>query len=68
MVTVWRRNREVPELRILSLNRGTDEAVEFRLLKSEATIGSGESNQFVIRRASVSRRQVLSGFEGECPK
>jgi pSer/pThr/pTyr-binding forkhead associated (FHA) protein/peroxiredoxin len=61
-VTGWRRNREVPELRILSLNRGAEEAVEFRLLKSEATIGSGENNQFVIRRASVSRRHASVAF------
>jgi pSer/pThr/pTyr-binding forkhead associated (FHA) protein/peroxiredoxin len=54
----WKRRRQVPEVRLLTLDARTDEAPEFRMLKSEATIGSGEDNQLVIRRDSVSRRHA----------
>ncbi|HJU11501.1 MAG TPA: redoxin domain-containing protein, partial [Candidatus Binataceae bacterium] len=39
-----------------------DEPCEFRLLSSEALIGSSEDNQFVIRRSCVSRRHAALRF------
>lgn len=62
MAIGWKRKRQVPEVRLLALDARTDEAPEFRMLKSEATIGSGEDNQLVIRRASVSRRHASLAF------
>jgi peroxiredoxin len=58
----WKRKRQIPALRFVQLNPRTGEASEFRLLKAEATIGSGEDNQFVIRRSSVSRRHASLAF------
>ena len=58
----WKRNRPVPEIRFLPLNARTGEPGEFRVLKSEALIGSGEENQFVIRRPSVSGRHASLAF------
>jgi peroxiredoxin len=57
-----KRERPVPETRLLALNARVGEPGEFRLLKSEVTIGSGEDNQFVIRRPSVSRRHASLVF------
>lgn len=62
MAIGWQRKRQVPEVRILSLNARTDETSEFRVLKAELTIGSDENNQFVIRRPSVSRRHASLAF------
>lgn len=62
MAIGWKRRRQVPELRFRALDARTDEAPEFRMLKSEATIGSGEDNHLVIRRASVSRRHASIAF------
>lgn len=47
---------------MLALDARTGEGPEFRMLKSEAGIGSGEDNQLVIRRASVSRRHASLAF------
>jgi thiol-disulfide isomerase/thioredoxin len=58
----WRRKRRVPEVRILSLNARGDDSCEFRLVKTEAAIGSGEDNQFVIRWPSVSRHHASLAF------
>ena len=57
-----KRTVQVPEVRILWLNARGDEIREFRMLKSEVAIGSGEDNQFVIRRPSTSRRHALLAF------
>lgn len=62
MAIGWKRRRQIPEVRLLALDARTDEAPEFRMLKSEATIGSDEDNQLVIRRASVSRRHASLAF------
>jgi len=62
MVFGWKRKRVVPEIRFLSLEAGDDMPREFRLLKSDILIGSGEDNQFVIRRPSVSRRHASVAF------
>lgn len=62
MASGWKRRRQVPEVRFLALDARAGEAPEFRMLKSEATIGSGEDNQLVIRRASVSRRHASLAF------
>jgi pSer/pThr/pTyr-binding forkhead associated (FHA) protein/peroxiredoxin len=58
----WKRNRPVPEMRFVPLNPRTGESGEFRVLQSEAVIGSGEDNQFVIRRPSVSHRHASLAF------
>jgi peroxiredoxin len=58
----WKRNRPVPEMRFVPLNARTGEPGEFRVLQSEAVIGSGEDNQFVIRRPSVSHRHASLAF------
>lgn len=58
----WKRRRRVPEVRFLPLNPRSGEPGEFRVLKPEAVIGSGEDNQFVIRRSSVSRRHASLAF------
>jgi pSer/pThr/pTyr-binding forkhead associated (FHA) protein/peroxiredoxin len=62
MAIGWKRRRQIPEVRFLALDARTGEAPEFRMLKSEATIGSGEDNQLVIRRASVSRSHASLAF------
>ena len=62
MAIGWKRRRQIPEVRLRALDARTDEAPEFRMLKSEATIGSGEDNQLVVRRASVSRRHASLAF------
>jgi pSer/pThr/pTyr-binding forkhead associated (FHA) protein len=59
----WKRKRQVPEMRILSLNARGDEAREFRVLRREMAVGSGEDNQFVIRRPSVSRHHASLVFK-----
>lgn len=58
----WKRRRPVPEVRFLPLNPRSGEPGEFRVLKPEAVIGSGEDNQFVIRSSSVSRRHASLAF------
>lgn len=62
MAIGWKQKRQVPELRAVLLSPRADEAREFRLLKSEALIGSDEDSQFVIRRPSVSRRHASLSF------
>ena len=62
MAIGWKRRRHIPEVRFLALNARTDEPREFRVLKSEASIGSGEDNQFVIRRSGVSTRHASLAF------
>ncbi len=62
MTIGWKRNYQVPEMRFVPLNPRTGEAGEFRVLQSEAVIGSGENNQFVIRRSSVSHRHASLAF------
>ena len=58
----WRRKRQVPEIRFLALNAASAEPREFRVLKSEISIGSAEETQFVIRRPSVSRRHATLAY------
>jgi peroxiredoxin len=58
----WRRQRQLPEIRFLALNPSSAKAREFRVLKSEIAIGSAEENQFVIPRASVSRRHATLAY------
>jgi peroxiredoxin len=58
----WKRNRPVPEMRFVPLNARTGEPGEFRVLQAEAVIGSGEDNQFVIRRPGVSHRHASLAF------
>ncbi|HXR36019.1 MAG TPA: redoxin domain-containing protein [Candidatus Binataceae bacterium] len=58
----WRRKRQVPEIRFLALNPSSAEPREFRILKSEISIGSAEDNQFVIRRPGVSRRHATLAY------
>lgn len=62
MSLTWKRRRPVPEIRLLPLNPRPGEPGEFRVLKPEAVIGSGEDNQFVIRRPSVSSRHASLAF------
>jgi len=62
MAIGWKRRRQIPEVRFLALNARTDEPREFRVLKSEASIGSGEDNQFVIRRSGISTRHASLAF------
>jgi pSer/pThr/pTyr-binding forkhead associated (FHA) protein len=62
MAIGWKRRRHVPEVRFVALNARTDEPREFRLLKSEASIGSGENNQFVTRRSGVSQRHASLAY------
>jgi peroxiredoxin len=61
-VVGWKRKRHVPELRILWLNARGDENREFRVLKWEVAFGSGEDNQFVIQRPSISRHHASLAF------
>ena len=57
-----RRKGQVPEIRFLALNAASAEPREFRVLKSEISIGSAEENQFVIRRPSASRLHATLAY------
>ncbi len=58
----WRRKQQVPEIRFLALNPSGVETREFRILKSENSIGSAEENQFVISRPGVSRHHATLAY------
>ena len=48
-----------PTARIMAINPRAGEPVELQVLKSTVSIGSDETNDFVIRQATVSKRHAI---------